>query len=191
MNVTCELCCIKKKKLLTLPCDHAICRKCKSKWLRINPTCPFCRVFVPKKYDSSYFDLYLKNQLIQIGRLVKRNKWQMKRLFKIESQIMSILEEYVIYDDDLMDIPYILSHPHCLDGIIPWNILDELINADLVQFKITLSEVNATDESIFFMDELITNIKFRLYALYSHKKDTAAKSIIKYLNCSKNPNINP
>jgi hypothetical protein len=44
---------------ITLPCHHAICRKCKSKWLRINPTCPFCRAFVPKMYNSEYFDLYL------------------------------------------------------------------------------------------------------------------------------------
>lgn len=189
MQFTCELCCIKKKKLLTLPCDHAICRKCKSKWLSINPTCPFCRAFVPKKYDSEYFDLYLKNHLIRIGRLVKRNKWQMKRLFKIESQIMSILDDYKVHED--IDIPYILSHPNCLDDVIPQNILDELLGADLVQFNTLLSEVNATDEAIFFMDEVITNMKYRLYDSCANKIDTASRSIIKYLTYSNNPNINP
>lgn len=189
MHATCELCCIKKKKLSTLPCNHCICRKCKSKWLSINPTCPFCRTFVPKKYDSSFFDLYLKPHLIEIGRLVKRNKWQMRRLFKIESQIISLLEDYKVPPN--IDIPHIMSHPKCLDGVIPWKILDELIRADLVQFNTALTEVNATDEAIFFMDELITTLKFRLFEMYSHKKDVASRSIIKYLNCSKNPNINP
>jgi hypothetical protein len=188
MNI-CELCCIKKHKLLALPCDHSICRKCKSKWLKINPTCPFCRAYVPKKYDSEYFDIYIKNHLIQIGKLVKRNKCQMKRLFKIENQIISILEDYAVHED--IDIPYILSYPHCLDGVIPRNILDELFGADIVQFNKLLSDVNATDDAIFFEDEVITNIKYRLYELFADKTDLSSKSIIKYLDYSRNPNINP
>ena len=27
----------------SLPCEHAFCRSCISRWLRHNPTCPLCR----------------------------------------------------------------------------------------------------------------------------------------------------
>jgi len=189
MFITCELCRNPGKKISYLPCKHVLCRKCKSKWLPINPTCPFCRVHVPKNYNSKYFDLYIKNDLILIGQLKKTNKEQMIKLFSIEKQITDLLDIFEVSTD--IDIPYLLSYPNSLYNIMPKRVIDDIHENHLTEYKEILTVINSTDESIFNMDEIITNMKYTLLNTYSNKIDEAATSIIHFLTYTKNPNINP
>ena len=184
----CELCCLKKKKLSTLPCQHSLCRKCKSTWLRINPTCPFCRSDVPKKYNSEHFDMYIKNDLILIGQFKKRNKAQMIEMFRIENIIVSLLDAWNISDN--IDITFIISFPNCLQDLMPTHIVESM-KQYIKLFNDLLFEINATDDSIFYMDELISNTKRALLERFSDKIDESSKSITRYLMYTRNENINP
>ena len=185
----CELCCLKKKKLSTLPCQHSLCRKCKSTWLRINPTCPFCRSDVPKKYDSKYFDMYIREDLILLGQFKKRVKVQMNEMFRIENIITNLLDAWDVSDD--IDISYLISVPNCLENYMPMYLIEEIQKKYITVFNDLLFEINATDDSIFYMDELISNTKRALLERFSDKIDESSKSITRYLMYTRNENINP
>lgn len=187
--VICELCYLKKKKLSTLPCQHSFCRKCKSSWLRINPSCPFCRSHVPKKYDSEYFDAYIKDYLILIGQFKKSNKAQMTEMFRIEGVITHSLDSWDVNED--IDISYLISFPDCLYNHMPEHIVEDIQKNYITVFNDLLHEINSTDDSIFYMDKLISNTKRDLLERCSDKTDEASKSITKYLIHTKNKNINP
>lgn len=48
--LTCPICTEIFKKPVILKCNHIFCKKCLKEWLKMNKTCPECRLFVKRKY---------------------------------------------------------------------------------------------------------------------------------------------
>ena len=191
---------LKKKKFSTLPCNHILCRKCKYIWLRTNPLCPYCRSYVPKKYNSEYFDMYVKDKLISIGQLKKKNYEQMIEMFKIENIIKDILDEHDIDDIqsvlkswnvDSIDILNLISYPSSMRNHMSNHMIDPIKIKYISMYNDLSAQVSDSDDRIFYMDEMISNTKYILLESFSDKKDESSKSITKYLNYTKNATINP
>ena len=52
--MSCPVCLLEFKKLVSTPCGHEFCKKCISKCLESNESCPLCRTRVSKDFFSEY-----------------------------------------------------------------------------------------------------------------------------------------
>ena len=101
MNTTCSICLEYINQPKKLVCEHTFCNECIRTWLKLQKTCPCCRVYICKKNLRIYNKIKVENQKYLQHLYYERDVYEkfnnIDKLYVVYSKIHTCEEFQTLY----------------------------------------------------------------------------------------------